>query len=359
MGKYVPLLSCSFALFRITSISNFINSIIIIRIYLFNKTPLFFGIGMDYASLKGKSNTHAKYIQEVRTMNRSLLKIVVTGFMIFFLFAIGTADSRPLNQAKVLDAGNRPLYFIPNQGQFHEHVAYCARAAGYTLWITADGITFDSSIELNSFRAVNPKRPDLASMKEDQGSTEYTRQVLRTSFSGINENVRMIPLDETDHHVNYFMGKNSNEWRKGIPTSRIVLYQEIYPKIDLKVSGKENTNTYEFIIKPGGDVRNIEFIYEGCGEAIPTGEGNLTFETGQYALQHKHPAGYLFSGENKQPIDVKFRRMEADSFGFYVDPYDEGAVIVIQQDIAVSVAKECAGSFDMGYKIVADSSGGI
>jgi len=292
-------------------------------------------------------------------MYTSFSKLVVTGFMIFILFGIGTTGSRPLDQAKSFDAGNRTLYFIPNQGQFHEQVAYCARAAGYTLWITADGITFDSPIQENSSKAVNVETLDPVSMKERLEPIEYTRQVLRTSFSGANETVRTIPLDMTNHQVNFFMGKDRSEWRTGIPTSRTVLYQDIYPKIDLKVYGIENKNTYEFIINPGGDVGNIELKYEGYGAALPNPEGNLTFETGQNALQLKHPAGYQLSGENKKSIEVKFRQTGTDSFGFYADPYDEEKVLVIQQDVAISVAEAGVGSHDMGYKIAVDSSGEV
>ena len=233
-------------------------------------------------------------------MNTSFSKLVVTGFMIFILVGIGTTGSRPLDQAKSFDAGNRTLYFIPNQGQFHEQVAYCARAAGYTLWITAGGITFDSSIQENSSNPVNSGKLGLFSMKESQEPTEYTRKVLRTSFSSANEYMRMIPLDVTDHHVSFFMGKDRSEWRTGIPTSRTVLYQGIYPKIDLKVYGIENKNTYEFIINPGGDVGNIELKYEGYGAALPNPEGNLTFETGQNALQLK--AQKSLSHQQRQSI---------------------------------------------------------
>jgi len=279
-------------------------------------------------------------------MNTSFSKLVVSVLMIFILPGLGNTDSRS-------------LYFIPNQGQFHEKVAYCARATGYTLWITAGGITFDSSIQENFSSAMNSEMSDLSSMKERRKPIEYTRQVLRTSFSGANEYMRLVPLDGTDHRVNFFTGKDRARWRTRIPTSQTILYQDIYPGIDLKFNGMENKNTYEFIINPGGDFRNIELKYEGCEGAIPAGEEDLTFKTGQYALQHKRPSGYLYSGENKQHIEVKFRQTGADSFGFYVDKYDEGTVLVIQQDVAISVAEEGVGSHDMGYKIAVDSSGGV
>ena len=277
-------------------------------------------------------------------MYTSFSKLVVSVSMLFILFGIGNSDSQPLN-------------FIPNHGQFHEQVAYCARAAGYTLWITADGITFDSSIQKKSHNNVNTATLDPSSMKERLEPIEFTRQILRISFSGAKETVRMIPLDMTDHRVNFFLGNNRSEWITGIPTSQAVLYQDIYPKIDLKVFGMENKNTYEFIIKPGGDVRDIELKHEGCGAAIPTGEENLSYETGQYALQNKRPTGYLHSEGNIQPIEVNFRQTGPDSFGFYVDHYEEGTVLVIEQDVAIFFAEVGVGSHDVGYKIAVDSSG--
>ncbi len=40
--------------------------------------------------------------------------------------------------------GKIPLYFIPNQGQVDEKVRFYAKTPAYTLWMTNEGLVFDS-----------------------------------------------------------------------------------------------------------------------------------------------------------------------------------------------------------------------
>ena len=43
-----------------------------------------------------------------------------------------------------LDFGKFPLYFIYNKGQVNEKAKYYAKASRYTLWMTKEGLVFDS-----------------------------------------------------------------------------------------------------------------------------------------------------------------------------------------------------------------------
>jgi len=43
------------------------------------------------------------------------------------------------------DYGKIPLYFIPNEGQTHDKALFNARASRYTLWLTKEGLIFDST----------------------------------------------------------------------------------------------------------------------------------------------------------------------------------------------------------------------
>jgi hypothetical protein len=43
------------------------------------------------------------------------------------------------------DFGKIPLYFIPNEGQVDEKALFYAKTSGYTLWLTEEGLVFDSA----------------------------------------------------------------------------------------------------------------------------------------------------------------------------------------------------------------------
>lgn len=43
------------------------------------------------------------------------------------------------------DCGAIPLYFIPNRGQVHKEALFYARTSAYTLWLTKEGLAFDTA----------------------------------------------------------------------------------------------------------------------------------------------------------------------------------------------------------------------
>jgi len=300
-----------------------------------------------------------KVLKGVKAMEISLKKPAVIGFLFFFILGSGNMELWSANRTlKSSVPANVPLHFIPNQGQFHEQVEYCARSTGYTLWLTSKGLTIDSYPAQNSPDAIESKASVLTAVGHSR-IKEDTGQIFRAFFVGANESKRLIPIDSTNHLVSFYGGNDRSEWKSGILTSKSVLYDSIYPKIDLKVYGSERRCTMEFVIEPGGNVSNIEFEYRGGGAVIMTGEGHQLPNGESYAFQLRQPLGFILSGKDMKPIEVNFERKGPDTVGFSTDVYNTDEVLVIQQDIAVSAADIAVGSHDMGYKITVDSSGGV
>jgi len=83
----------------------------------------------------------------------------------------------------------------------------------------------------------------------------------------------MVPVDLSQHQVNYLKGKDLSKWQTGIRTSKAVLFKDIYKNIDLKVYGNEKQVEYDWIVKPGADPKVISFKYEQVSIHISTGKG--------------------------------------------------------------------------------------
>ncbi len=72
-----------------------------------------------------------------------------------------------------LNFGKFPLYFIFNKGQVNEKAKFYAKASRYTLWLTKEGLVFDSTrrTENPKFEYRNPKQiqnPNLQNSKQKQ-----------------------------------------------------------------------------------------------------------------------------------------------------------------------------------------------
>nr|NIM18391.1 hypothetical protein [Candidatus Aminicenantes bacterium]NIM84973.1 hypothetical protein [Candidatus Aminicenantes bacterium]NIN24487.1 hypothetical protein [Candidatus Aminicenantes bacterium]NIN48251.1 hypothetical protein [Candidatus Aminicenantes bacterium]NIN91154.1 hypothetical protein [Candidatus Aminicenantes bacterium] len=141
--------------------------------------------------------------------------------------------------------GKIPLYFIHNKGQVNEKAAFYARTSRYTLWITKEGLVFDSmkraDKENPKFEFRNSKQiqnSNVQNSKQMQKSLEYSpitkyqRDVSRFVFINAKKNPEMVPVDETRLRVNYFKGNDRSKWHCEVPTSQAVLYKNLYKNID-------------------------------------------------------------------------------------------------------------------------------
>ncbi len=78
-------------------------------------------------------------------------------------FAAGPSESQVPGAPPALkpdaDFGNIPLYFIPNRGQTDNRALFSARAEGFTLWATRDGLIFDQRSNGGAGSSGTPSRP--------------------------------------------------------------------------------------------------------------------------------------------------------------------------------------------------------
>jgi hypothetical protein len=194
------------------------------------------------------------------------------------------------------DLGNIPLYFIPNKGQVDKSALYYVKTSRHELWITKEGIVFDCS---------------------------------RLVFPGANSNLEIIPLEKTDYKVNYFLGNDPSRWKKDIPGSKSILFEEIYKKIDLKVYGVEKQVEYDWIIRPEGNPDNIRFEYKDIVGTEINKDGDLVIQTEFGKLVHKKPFGYQQINGKRTEVKVSFKETEEHAYSFDIGPYDRNLELII------------------------------
>ena len=181
--------------------------------------------------------------------NLVLITIFFTGIWVFFAstieekrytinidrkesgLSIKTRDISPTVGVRPdLDFGTFPLYFITNKGQVDKKALFYANASGYTLWITKEGLIFDS-IRRQS-KKVTPHHSTKPST--------FHRNVSRLIFHNANTNPEIVPVKETIHRVNYFIGKDKSKWHCDVLTSQAVLYKKLYKNWKKRRSKKES-----------------------------------------------------------------------------------------------------------------------
>jgi hypothetical protein len=235
--------------------------------------------------------------------------------------------------------GNVPLYFIPNRGQVNRQAVFYAKTPGYTLWMTKEGLVFDG---------VKPKGKE---------KKEFERDYSKLVFIDAHKKPGMAAADETAYKVNYFKGEDKSEWRTDIPTSKAVLYKELYKHIDLKVYGVEKQIEYDWIVKPGGKVGDILFEYQHAKKVnIDTG-GDLVIRTKFGELRHKKPVSYQNIDGKRVEVAVTFRKVRENIYGFSAASYDRAYELVIDPLVLTYSTYLGGSSNDYAKGIVVDTNG--
>jgi len=255
------------------------------------------------------------------------------------------------------DYGKIPLYFIPNEGQTHEKALFYAKASRYTLWLTKEGLVFDSIKRIE--KGENESHPTHPKDRNNPEGFTCERDVSRLIFLNSQKNPEVIAVNQTEHKVNYFIGKDKSKWRTNIQTSRAVLYKELYPNIDLKVYGIEKQIEYDFVVKPGGEVSDIGFEYKDIEKTRIDNESNLIVDTEFGEIKHAKPVCYQVIGGERVKIKAEFKRKEDNTYGFQVKEYNKNYELIIDPLVLVYSTFLGGSRTDGGGPIAVDSTGSI
>ena len=162
--------------------------------------------------------------------SKSRFILIFSFLLIFVLFQWpGSVDPGKLIQevSKVKPEGEKlvlgvnfgkiPLYFIHNKGQVDKKALFYAKTPGYTLWVTKEGLVFDSTKHESKtdfkFSIQNSKlKPENNSKFKIENSKLSHRDVSRLLFIGANKNPDVISLDPQKLKVNYFKGNDKSKW---------------------------------------------------------------------------------------------------------------------------------------------------
>ena len=198
-----------------------------------------------------------------------------------------------MNRETVRSAfGRLPLYFVENLGVYPDEVAFYIQGADTTLFFTRDGITFR--------------------MKgEDRSWIVKLEFVDAKSVSPRGE-------DRQEAVFSYFKG-STRDWKAGLCTYSRVVYENLWPGIDLVYRGTVNRLKYEFIVKPGADPGQIQLRYRGVERLERTTDGALAVKTPVGGFEDAPPEAWQEIEGKSVPVAMEYR-IGAEEPGYTVGP---------------------------------------
>ncbi len=243
----------------------------------------------------------------------------------------GTAESAaPLHDAY----SKLPLYFIANEGQVDESVGYYVQGGGHSIYFTAEEVV----------------------MALDE-------TVLRMRFVGAKAT---LPLgaEKRAAKINYLIGNDPAQWQTNVPTYGQVVYQDLYPGIDLRYAGQTGALKYTFVVQPGADVSHIRLACGGAAGLRLDEAGNLLILAGGSELKDTKPHAYQEIGGRRVAVETEFVLHGVRTYGLAVrGDYDPRYPLVIDPTLLYSTYLGGGASLgmavgnDRGEDIALDGAG--
>ena len=175
-----------------------------------------------------------------------------------------------------------PLTFMENVGQFDASVRFQASNGNTTLFLTDDALWV-------SLTDLPPQSAPISEAKAPAavaGADESGRRVdLKLSFAGANPHPRLEPFEEQAVKVSFLTGADPSQWRADVPAWAGVRYVDLYPGIDLEITGQNGQLTPRLVVREPASLQNVSLRVEGADAlAVKDNHLRLTTPLGKFAL---------------------------------------------------------------------------
>ncbi len=202
--------------------------------------------------------------------------------------------------------------FTQNKGQWPAQVLYRAQIPGGVMFVERSAFTYVLFSESPLGHHGHAHQP------EHLG--EGKAHAYRVKFVGGEASMSYGSLAQP-HYENYFIGNEPAHWGTGCLVFGEVLLHDVWPGIDLRISGKEGIK-YEFVVAPGADRNMVRMRYEGQdGLTLKNGDVHVQLSTGE--VVEKAPVTYQeghFALDNEERYELRSRYvLEGSLLSFNVE----------------------------------------
>lgn len=229
-----------------------------------------------------------------------------------FPFLSGARTNIPAMQAS-------PLSFIENKGQVTDQDfnarpdidfklgtpgvnIFIGKGSLHYQWVKNTGEIFDKA-------------------QPAQGHSKIETYRLDVVLEGANKNAVMIKEEKQPFFENYY----SEQTPGGLVAHAYnkIVYKDIYPHIDWILYSSNNRLKYDFVVHPGGNVKDIRINYDGA-TSLTAANGAVTVTTPLGQVTEQKP--YSYTAETKRAVNSSFS-LKNNTLGFSASATDGTLVI--------------------------------
>jgi hypothetical protein len=315
---------------------------------------------------------HKEYNHTVIFCSIVIASIILSGFSTSLKIPISPEAQLTNNINKEVNKNNsspQSLVFIPNIGQADQSIRFLGQGTNGAIYFAKDVINFLFPL-ISKTDAFDHPSNIFGNTQE-----KLTNENVRLLFLNTNKNTEILGDELLEGKFNYFIGNDSNQWKKGIPTYAALKYDELYTGVDLYISGSTGDYKSTFEIQPGADPNTIKWKYPDAtqitiddlsknliihipGETTTGIKFNDNENSKEVKLIELAPTAWQEISGKQIPVDVNYKISKDQSLGFTIGYYDPGYPLFI--DPIIEFSTYFGGSeFDAIRDLAVDADGYI
>ncbi|UCF08081.1 MAG: SBBP repeat-containing protein, partial [Thermoplasmata archaeon] len=200
-----------------------------------------------------------------------------------------TGDNEPIFDFPDMEAG----HFTENLGQWGEHIQFLARTSFGYIGVSNDGVFYY--------------------VLSDEGG-----HIVKVSFQDAGK-VRPLGREDAGFSSNYFYGNDPEDWVREARSFEKVVYENVWPGIDLHYYFKNGNLKYDVVVGEQADPGLISFFIEGHSSFEIEEDKLEIFITKDASISDSDLIAYY---EDGTPETVQFKKTGDSTYGFKVDKVD-------------------------------------
>jgi len=223
---------------------------------------------------------------------------------------------------------NSEYYFYENKGQIvdqngkpNNNVKYLFHSNGLNIQLRKGGFSYDvyevkKTLNPNYRKAEKNDLPQKPGFNFNEFNYENIYHRIDIELVNSNPNAKIIAENKSKDYDNYYNISHNPKGITNIHKYQKVTYKNIYKNIDLVFFKPKDTLKpieYNFIINPGGKVSDIRMKFNGAETKIQDSKLEMDLRFGK--MQENIPQSWI-EGNNRENINVSFKDLENQTFGF-------------------------------------------
>ncbi|WP_437281587.1 SBBP repeat-containing protein [Sorangium sp. So ce375] len=184
---------------------------------------------------------------------------------------------------------------------------------------------------------------------------------VRLEFEGHRAGAVPEGKDPTGAVVSYFTGPRER-WRTGLATYATVIYEDLWPGVDLEISGTARALKYQLVVAPGADPAQIRLTYRGASAVRLTEGGQIEVSTPAGGFTDDAPLSFQDTPGGRVTVPSAYALETAapdgsQTYGLRLGGYDPTLPLVIDPAVLIYCGFIGGSGSDDGEDIAVDLAG--